>query len=112
MGMANARSSRSVILAMARSPLARRTFSEVMSDVAAQPFICALDDLQLVSALRLYEHTQGMEISPVALAPLFWRIAKENERDAQENGIDMRLKANAGSGHEQPCASRRYPAQP
>ena len=46
---------------------------------------------RLVSALRLYEHTQRMEISPVALAPLFWRIAKENESDALENGIELRV---------------------
>ena len=48
---------------------------------------------RLVSALRLYEHTQRMEISPVALAPLFWRIAKENESDALENGIELRVHA-------------------
>src|SRR5688572_1346258 len=46
---------------------------------------------RLVSALRHYEHTQRMEISPVALAPLFWRIAKENESDALENGIGLRV---------------------
>jgi two-component system phosphate regulon sensor histidine kinase PhoR len=46
---------------------------------------------RLVSALRLYEHTQKMEIGPVALAPLFWRIANENENDARENCIDLRV---------------------
>ena len=46
---------------------------------------------RLVSALRLYEHTQKMEITPVALAPLFWRIANENENDARENCIDLRV---------------------
>jgi two-component system phosphate regulon sensor histidine kinase PhoR len=51
---------------------------------------------RLVSALRLYEHTQRMEISPVALAPLFWRIAHENESDAQERGIDLRVHATRG----------------
>ena len=46
---------------------------------------------RLVSALRLYEHTQKMEIAPVALASLFWRIANENENDAQKNCIDLRV---------------------
>ena len=45
---------------------------------------------RLVGALRLYEHTQRMELSPVPLAPLFWRIASENENTAREKGIDMR----------------------
>jgi two-component system, OmpR family, phosphate regulon sensor histidine kinase PhoR len=51
---------------------------------------------RLVSALRLYEQTQKMEISPVALPPLFWRIAKENESDALENGIELRMAATRG----------------
>ena len=51
---------------------------------------------RLVSALRLYEHTQKMEISPVSLAPLFWRIANENDSDAQESGIDLRVHATRG----------------
>src|SRR5260221_273938 len=46
---------------------------------------------QLVSALRLYEHTQRMEIAPVPLGPLLRRIANENESDAREHGIDMRV---------------------
>ena len=46
---------------------------------------------RLVSALRLYEHTQKMEITPVALSALFWRIANENENDARENCIDLRV---------------------
>ena len=48
---------------------------------------------RLVSALRLYEHTQRMEISAVALAPLFSRIANENESDARENKIELRVHA-------------------
>jgi len=51
---------------------------------------------QLVNALRLYEHTQRMEITAVALAPLFWRIANENEGDAQEDGIELRIHATRG----------------
>lgn len=52
---------------------------------------------QLVNALRLYEHTQRMEIAAVRLAPLFWRIANENERDAQEDGIELRVHATRGA---------------
>jgi two-component system, OmpR family, phosphate regulon sensor histidine kinase PhoR len=48
---------------------------------------------QLVSALRLYEHTQRMEITDVALAPLFRRISSENEIDARTNHIDLRVHA-------------------
>jgi two-component system, OmpR family, phosphate regulon sensor histidine kinase PhoR len=51
---------------------------------------------RLVSALRLYEHTQRMEISSIALAPLFWLIASENQSDAGENGIEMRVHATRG----------------
>ena len=52
---------------------------------------------RLVSALRLYEHTQKMEITSVPLGPLFWRIASENENDARENGIDLRIHATRGA---------------
>jgi two-component system, OmpR family, phosphate regulon sensor histidine kinase PhoR len=48
---------------------------------------------RLVSALRLYEHTQRMDMSAVALAPLFRRIANENESDARENAIELRIHA-------------------
>jgi two-component system phosphate regulon sensor histidine kinase PhoR len=51
---------------------------------------------RLVGALRLYEHTQRMELSPVPLAPLFWRIASENESAAQEKGIEVRVHATRG----------------
>ena len=51
---------------------------------------------RLVGALRLYEHTQSMEIADIALAPLFWRIANENEKDALERGIDMRVHTTRG----------------
>jgi signal transduction histidine kinase len=46
---------------------------------------------RLVSALRLYEHTQRMEILSVALAPLLSRIANENESDALDNAIEIRV---------------------
>ena len=52
---------------------------------------------RLASALRLYEHTQRMEISPVPLAPLFWRIAKENGSDALENSIELRVHATSAT---------------
>jgi signal transduction histidine kinase len=52
---------------------------------------------RLVSALRLYEHTKRMEISPIALAPLFRRIANENAGDARESAIDIRLHATHGA---------------
>jgi two-component system, OmpR family, phosphate regulon sensor histidine kinase PhoR len=51
---------------------------------------------RLVSALRLYEHTQRMEILPIALDPLFRRIANENENDARENDIDLRVHRTGG----------------
>lgn len=51
---------------------------------------------RLVGALRLYEHTQKMEISSVSLAPLFWRIANENESTAREKGIDIRVSSTRG----------------
>jgi two-component system, OmpR family, phosphate regulon sensor histidine kinase PhoR len=51
---------------------------------------------RLVSVLRIYEHTQRMEISSVALAPLFSRIASENESDARDNGVDLRVHATRG----------------
>lgn len=46
---------------------------------------------RLLGALRLYEHTKTMEISSVALAPLFWRLGNENEDAAPRRGIDMRV---------------------
>lgn len=48
---------------------------------------------RLVGALRLYEHTQTMQLSPVALGPLFWRIASENEGAAEEKDIELRVHA-------------------
>src|SRR5580704_1322234 len=34
---------------------------------------------RLLEALRLYEYTKTLEITSVALAPLFWRLRSENE---------------------------------
>jgi signal transduction histidine kinase len=52
---------------------------------------------RLLSALGLYEHAQKMEITPVALAPLFWRVLSENESKAQESGIELRAHATRGA---------------
>lgn len=46
---------------------------------------------RLVGALRLYEHTKQLELSPVALSPLFWRVAHENLETATEKGVDLRV---------------------
>jgi two-component system phosphate regulon sensor histidine kinase PhoR len=46
---------------------------------------------RLVGALRLYECSKTMEISPVGLAPLFWRLCNENEDAALRRGIDIRV---------------------
>jgi signal transduction histidine kinase len=45
----------------------------------------------LVDALRLTECTGRMEVCPVALAPLLWRIADENEGDAGNGGVSLRV---------------------
>jgi signal transduction histidine kinase len=45
----------------------------------------------LSSAIRLHEYTNAMELSPVALAPLFWQLRDENEDAALRRGIDMRV---------------------
>jgi signal transduction histidine kinase len=50
----------------------------------------------LVDALRLSECTGRMEVSPVALSPLFWRIAGENESDARKCGISLRVHYTRG----------------
>ena len=42
---------------------------------------------------------------------LFWRIASENEIDAQAKGIEMRDPRHARGGYEQPRPSRRHLAQ-
>jgi signal transduction histidine kinase len=48
---------------------------------------------RLLGALRLYEYSKTMEMSSVALAPLFWRLCHENEDAALRRGIDMRACA-------------------
>jgi two-component system, OmpR family, phosphate regulon sensor histidine kinase PhoR len=46
---------------------------------------------RLLDALRLYEYTKKMEISSVALAPLFWRLRNENEDAALQRRIEVRV---------------------
>ncbi len=52
---------------------------------------------ELVGALHLYECAKSLEISPVALAPLFWRLCKESEDAALRKGIDLRVCATRAS---------------
>jgi two-component system, OmpR family, phosphate regulon sensor histidine kinase PhoR len=52
---------------------------------------------RLVGALRLYEQTRTIEVSPVALAPLFWRIAAENHDAAAEKGVELRVSQTAAA---------------
>jgi two-component system, OmpR family, phosphate regulon sensor histidine kinase PhoR len=46
---------------------------------------------RLVGALRLYEHTRSVEVVPVPLAPLFWRVGAENAEAAADKGIELRI---------------------
>lgn len=46
---------------------------------------------RLVGALRLYEHTRSIEVVPVPLAPLFWRISAENAEAAADKSIELRV---------------------
>jgi two-component system phosphate regulon sensor histidine kinase PhoR len=47
---------------------------------------------QLAAALRLYQHTMTMELSPVPLAPLFDSVAAENVELAGQKGIELRIR--------------------
>jgi two-component system, OmpR family, phosphate regulon sensor histidine kinase PhoR len=47
----------------------------------------------LVDAFYLAERSNGLEISDVALAPMFWRLRHENEDAAIQRGIDLRVLA-------------------
>ncbi|SED35707.1 sensor histidine kinase [Bradyrhizobium erythrophlei] len=44
----------------------------------------------LVDAFYLAESAHSLEISPVGLGPLFWRLCHENEDDAIQRGVDLR----------------------
>jgi signal transduction histidine kinase len=47
---------------------------------------------RLVQTSRLYEYTKAMEISSVALGPLFWRLYNDNEDAAVRRGINLRAR--------------------
>ena len=47
---------------------------------------------QLAAALRLYQHTTTMELSPVPLAPLFDSVGAENVEFARQKGIELRVR--------------------
>src|SRR3984893_11859697 len=50
----------------------------------------------LVDAFYLAERANALEVSPVGLGPLFWRLRHENEDAAIQRGIDFRaFTANA-----------------
>jgi signal transduction histidine kinase len=44
----------------------------------------------LVDAFYLAERANALEVSPVGLGPLFWRLRHENEDAAIQRGIDLR----------------------
>lgn len=46
---------------------------------------------RLVGALRLYEHTKSIEVSPVPLSPLFRRIGTESAETAVDKGLELRI---------------------
>jgi two-component system, OmpR family, phosphate regulon sensor histidine kinase PhoR len=45
----------------------------------------------LISALRLNEHTHNLKISSIELAPILSKIGLENEDDAWEKGVELRV---------------------
>jgi signal transduction histidine kinase len=45
---------------------------------------------RFVQTSRLYEYTKAMEISSVALGPLFWRLCNDNEDAALRSGVNLR----------------------
>jgi signal transduction histidine kinase len=47
---------------------------------------------RLAAALRLYQHTTTMELSPVPLAPLFDSLRAENVEFARQKGIELRVR--------------------
>ena len=52
---------------------------------------------RLVGALRLYEHTKSITLSPTALAPLFDGIASDNREAAIEKGVELRISPTTAS---------------
>jgi two-component system phosphate regulon sensor histidine kinase PhoR len=52
---------------------------------------------QLLGAVRLYEHSRGAKLSPVALEPLFRQACHENAESALQKGIDIRVCSTGAS---------------
>ena len=44
---------------------------------------------RLVGALRLYEHTRSLQVGSVQLAPLLWKVGRENEDAATDKGVEL-----------------------
>ncbi|MCT7663851.1 sensor histidine kinase [Shinella kummerowiae] len=51
---------------------------------------------RLTGALLVYEQSQRIELSPIPLAPLFRRIAAENDGSAREKGVEIRVHVTRG----------------
>jgi two-component system phosphate regulon sensor histidine kinase PhoR len=70
-----------------------RTKSEQRLLQTGQHAINGLNGLldQLLGAVRLYEHSKGAMLSPVALEPLFRQACHENAEGALQKGIDIRV---------------------
>jgi two-component system, OmpR family, phosphate regulon sensor histidine kinase PhoR len=47
---------------------------------------------RLAAALRLYENTTTMELSPVPLAPIFDGVRTENVEPARQKGLELRIR--------------------
>src|SRR6202012_3536566 len=48
---------------------------------------------RMVDAFYLAERADGLEVSSVALGPLFWRLQHDNDDSALQKGIDLRVLA-------------------
>jgi len=57
---------------------------------------------RLVDAFYLSERANMLEMSSVALAPLFWRLRSENEGTAIQRGIDLRTHATKAEALSNP----------
>src|SRR5258705_5088253 len=70
-----------------------RTKAEQILLQRGQPAVNRLNGQldQLLEAVRLYEHSKGAKLSPVALEPLFRQAYHENEESAFQKGIDVRV---------------------
>jgi signal transduction histidine kinase len=66
----------------------------------------------LVDAFYLAERTNALEISSVALGPLFWRLQHENEDAALQRGIDLHAASTKANVESNPvllgCVLRNF----